>query len=108
MDYVSLPNWNKISWRKHSRTLANNDIDDNRSHDGSFNGCAFDLVPRFVVPFFLFAAGHPVPVIMLVPIAFSIRIALMPVHFVTVRIDVPFVTTFAAWIVLRIRLPVRA
>ena len=41
----------------------------------------------------------------LVP-ALPIRVALMPVYLVTVRIDVPFVTTFAAWVVLWIRLPV--
>ena len=36
--YASLPNWNKISWRKQSGTLADYHIDDDRSHDGNLNG----------------------------------------------------------------------
>ena len=104
---VSLRQRNSVSWEKRSGSLADYPVDDDRSDDDSLYGCALDRIPGFVVPFFFFAAGDPVPVILSVP-AFPVRLALMPVYFVTVGIDVPFVTTFAAWIVLRIRLPVWA
>lgn len=105
---VSLRQRYSVSWEKRSRSLADYPVDDDRSDDDSLNGCALDLIPRFVVPFFFFAARDPVPVILSVPPALPVRVALMPVYFVTIGIDVPFVTTFAAWIVLRIRLPIGA
>lgn len=72
---VSLRQRNSVSWEKRSGSLADYPVDDDRSDDDSLYGCALDVIPRFVVPFFFFAAGDPVPVILSVP-AFPVRLSL--------------------------------